>query len=86
MGSARHRAVGGAYDHVGLCQLWGRMIDLATGLPMFTNDIQQEARRLGVTWDELPPQPDGHHNALADARHNVVKREYLRTVEAACTP
>lgn len=67
----------GAYDHVALCQLWGRMIDLPSGLPMFTNDIQQEARRLGVGWDELPQQPAGHHNALADARHNQVKRQFL---------
>lgn len=69
----------GAYDHVALCQLWGRMIDLPEGIPMFTCDIQQEALRLGVPWDELPQQPDGHHNALADARHNAVKRAYLNT-------
>lgn len=67
----------GAYDHVALCQLWGRMIDLPDGLPMFTCDIQQEAQRLGVRWDELPQQSRGHHNALEDARHNVVKRRYL---------
>lgn len=76
----------GAYDHVALCQLWGPMIDLPAGLPMFTNDIQQEAARLGVAWNELPEQPDGHHNALADARHNQVKRDYLRTIAAARTP
>jgi hypothetical protein len=70
----------GAYDHVALCQLWGTMMDLPDGLPMFTNDIQQEARRLGVAWDRLPQQTDGAHNALADARHNVVKRAYLREV------
>ncbi len=67
----------GAYDHVALCQLWGRMIDLPDGLPMFTCDIQQEAARLGVRWDELPQQSRGVHNALEDARHNVVKRRYL---------
>lgn len=58
----------GAYDHVALCQLWGPMTALPAGLPMFTNDIQQEAARLGVT-DELPKQEDGQHNALSDARH-----------------
>lgn len=71
----------GAYDHVALCQLWGRMIDLPDGLPMFTCDIQQEALRLGVGWDELPQQAEGNHNALADARHNVVKRAFLRDLE-----
>lgn len=56
-----------AYDHVALCQLWGRMIDLPSGLPMFTNDMQQLIRsRPGV---ELPPDPVDAHNALADARH-----------------
>lgn len=75
----------GAYDHVGLCQLWGRMIDLPSGLPMFTRDIQQEAARLGVPWDQLPQQAEGNHNALADARHNGVKRRFLAEVEAART-
>ncbi len=67
----------GAYDHVALCQLWGRMIDLPDGLPMFTCDIQQEALRLGVAWGELPQQAGSNHNALEDARHNRVKRAFL---------
>jgi 3'-5' exoribonuclease Rv2179c-like domain len=67
----------GAYDHVVLCQLWGPMMSLPDGLPMFTCDIQQEAARLGVAWDELPPQAEGNHNALADARHNRVKFDFL---------
>lgn len=55
-----------AYDHVALAQLWGRMIDLPPGIPMFTNDLQQLARRLGSAWH--PDQaPEEAHNALADA-------------------
>jgi hypothetical protein len=57
----------GAYDHVVLCQLFGRMIDLPPGVPMFTNDLQQEVRRLGNP--TLPEQAAGAHNALDDARH-----------------
>lgn len=57
----------GAYDHVALAQLWGRMIDLPEGVPMWTNDLEQEAMRLGNP--PLPEQPSGEHNALADARH-----------------
>jgi hypothetical protein len=57
----------GAYDHVALCQLWGTMIALPDGMPMFTHDIQQEARRLGNP--DLPQQESGWHNALDDARH-----------------
>lgn len=72
----------GSYDHVGLAQLWGPMIDLPPGVPMFTNDIQQEARRLGIAWDALPQQESGEHNALADARHNQVVRRWLAEQEA----
>lgn len=75
----------GAYDHVRLCWLWGLMVDLPAGVPMYTNDIQQEARRLGVGWDELPKQPDGEHNALADARHNQTVRRWLADQEQEAT-
>lgn len=71
-----------AYDHVCLAQLWGRMIDLPEGVPMFTNDIQQERVRLGIPWDALPKQESGEHNALADARHNQTVRHWLAEQEA----
>lgn len=54
-----------AYDHVALAQLWGRMIDLPTGIPMWTNDLQQE---LVLRGRKAPPSPTDEHNALADAR------------------
>jgi hypothetical protein len=69
----------GAYDHVALCQLWGRMIDLPHGVPMFTNDLKQEAVRLGSP--RLPEQPSGAHNALQDAWHNQTVRRFLRNYE-----
>jgi hypothetical protein len=53
------------YDWVVLCQLFGRMVDLPQGWPMFCMDLKQEATRLGVP---LPPAPAGEHNALEDAR------------------
>jgi hypothetical protein len=71
----------GAYDHVALAQLWGPMIALPDGVPMFTHDIQQEARRLGISWDDLPKQESGEHNALADARHNQIVRRWLAARE-----
>jgi hypothetical protein len=59
----------GAYDHVVLAQLWGPMINLPTGIPMFTHDIEQEIERHpGFV---KPQQEDGQHNALEDARHNM---------------
>lgn len=72
----------GAYDHVCLAQLWGRMINLPEGVPMFTNDIQQERVRLGIPWDALPKQLGSEHNALADARHNQTVRRWLAGQEA----
>lgn len=64
-----------AYDHVVLAQLFGKMIDLPAGIPMYTNDIEQEISRLPgfVT----PEQTDGKHNALADARHNLTVLQAL---------
>jgi hypothetical protein len=56
----------GAYDHVVLAQLFGRMIDLPEGVPMWTNDLKQEVVRLGNP--HLTKQETGDHNALADAR------------------
>lgn len=70
----------GAYDHVALCQLFGAMIALPEGFPMWTNDLKQECERLGNP--QLPEQSDGVHNALADARHNKVRAEYLTDLAA----
>lgn len=71
----------GAYDHVALAWLFGPMSDLPTGIPMWTNDIRQEAERLGNP--QLPEQPGGVHNALADARHNLARAQVL---DALATP
>lgn len=57
----------GAYDHVALAQLWGPMINLPKGLPMYTRDFQQRLDDLGRP--VMPPQVSGVHNALEDARH-----------------
>lgn len=35
-----------AYDHVALCWLFGKMIDLPTGFPMYTIDLKQELDRI----------------------------------------
>jgi hypothetical protein len=67
-----------AYDHVALCQLWGTMMQLPDGVPMYTGDIKQECDRLGNP--TLPEQPAGEHNALADARHNKVRWDFLRAL------
>lgn len=67
----------GAYDHVVLAQLFGRMVALPASVPMWTNDLQQEIQRLGVDDADLPQQTEGLHNALEDARHVARIAEYL---------
>lgn len=57
----------GAYDHVALCQLFGPMVALPPGIPMFTHDLQHAIRAAGDP--PMPEQAAGLHNALADARH-----------------
>lgn len=69
----------GAYDHVALCQLWGRMIDLPPGVPMFTHNIRQEFQRLGNP--RGPAQDSTEHHALADAKHNKTMYEFIKQVE-----
>lgn len=64
-----------AYDHVVLAQLFGKMINLPEGLPMYTNDLKQEAHRRGDP--PLAVQESGEHNALADARHLKLRWEEL---------
>lgn len=51
------------YDWVALCQLFGTMMDLPKGWPMYCRDLKQLAGSL-----PLPEQGKGEHHALADAR------------------
>jgi hypothetical protein len=67
----------GAYDHVVLAQLFGRMIDLPRGFPMWTNDIRTLAMLAGPqARANEPKQVSGEHDALADARFNQVRYDY----------
>ncbi|MFL6228420.1 MAG: hypothetical protein ACJ741_06540, partial [Pyrinomonadaceae bacterium] len=66
-----------AYDHVALCQLFGTMMDLPKGFPMYTRDIKQLCDSLGNP--KLPEQGKGEHDALADARWNMRAYEFLQS-------
>lgn len=64
-----------AYDHVVLAQLFGTMMDLPEGIPMYTNDV-----RSLVDWtdvDRLPRQTGTSHDALDDARHVKAMYEHI---------
>ena len=56
------------YDHVALAQLWGQMIMLPTGMPMWTRDLKQWVSDVGNPKIPIPQKHE--HNALADARWN----------------
>src|SRR3990167_10259842 len=60
-----------AYDHVVLAPLWGKMISLPEGIPMWTHDLRQLWEQAGCP--EFPDfvlsdEPAPEHHALADAR------------------
>lgn len=69
-----------AYDHVALAQLWGPMISLPRDVPKYTMDIKQYCVMLGDP--RLPEQGPGEHDALADARHNRVRWNFLENYAA----
>lgn len=64
------------YDWVVLCQLFGTMMDLPKGWPMYCRDIKQLCDSLGNP--KLPEQGKGEHHALADAQWNKLAWEFLR--------
>jgi hypothetical protein len=68
------------YDWVVLCQLYGTMMDLPKGWPMFCLDIKQTCVSVGNP--RLPEQGKGEHNALADARWNRTAWEFLMSLRA----
>ncbi|MGQ0838634.1 polyadenylate-specific 3'-exoribonuclease AS [Actinokineospora sp.] len=60
-----------AYDHVALGQLWGSMPALPREIPRFTRELRQRWEDAGKP--ALPAPPDDAHDALADARHNLLR-------------
>lgn len=67
------------YDWVALCQLFGTMMDLPPGWPMYCRDLKQWADMLGNP--SLPEQGKGEHHALADARWELSAWTFLRMYE-----
>lgn len=63
------------YDWVVFCQIFGSMIDLPKGWPMYCRDLKQLCDSLGNA--RLPKQEFVEHNALNDARWNKLSYEFL---------
>lgn len=66
------------YDWVVFAQLFGTMMDLPKGFPMYCRDLKQWCDMLGNP--ELPKQESGEHNALEDARWNKKAWEFLYAI------
>lgn len=69
------------YDWVVFCQLFGAMMDLPKGFPMYCRDIKQWCDMLNNP--RLPEQGKDEHHALNDARWNKQAWEFLRDIEQA---
>jgi len=69
------------YDWVVFCQLFGTMVDLPKGWPMYCRDLKQWTDELGNP--ALPEQGKGEHHALADARWNRQAWEFLAAYSEA---
>lgn len=68
------------YDWVVFCWIFGRMIDLPGGFPMYCRDLKQmmDERGLSGEWKrENCPPPEGEHDALVDAKWNKQLYEIL---------
>ncbi len=64
------------YDWVVFCQLFGAMINLPKGYPMYCRDIKQLCDSLGNPRIMVEP-PTNEHNALQDAIWNKRAYEWL---------
>lgn len=69
------------YDWVVFAQIFGAMVDLPKGFPMYCRDLKQWADMLGNP--TLPKQESGEHHALADARWNRQAWEFLAALAAS---
>ncbi len=74
------------YDWVVFCSLFGRMIDLPKGFPMYCRDlkqqfdVKQETSTLDLKKHPKYPTQEKEHDALEDARWNKKLYEFLQTI------
>lgn len=69
------------YDWVAFCQLFGTMVQLPKGFPMYCRDLKQWCDTLGNP--KLPEHTNGEHNALVDAYWTKGAFEFLRDYKPA---
>ena len=64
-------------------RLFGRFEDVPESWPMACWDLWQLESELGVAKTDRPPEPEGVHNALVDARYHKRIYDGLRIVQSA---
>lgn len=82
-----------AYDHVVFCWLFGKMIDLPKGFPMYTRDLKQmmdeitylgnvKGLDLNLKLSDNPnyPKQENEHSAIDDARWNKKLHEFINSL------
>lgn len=74
------------YDHVCLSWLYGTMMDLPKGFPMYTIDLKQTFDELNNPYKDLSnhslyPKQFNEHSALEDAKWNKKLYEFLETMK-----
>jgi hypothetical protein len=72
------------YDWVALCQLFGTMMDLPKGWPMYCRDVKQLCDSLGNP--TLPAQTSQEHHALSDAVWTRRAWEFLQSDISLTSP
>jgi len=70
------------YDWVALCQLFGTMMDLPEGWPMYCRDFKQTVDELGI--DASQPDDSSAHHALHDAQW--LAQTHARFLEGGLRP
>lgn len=73
-----------SYDWVAFCWIFGRMIELPKGFPMYCKDLKQimDEKGLDKEWKRLNcPDPEFEHNALIDAKWNFKLFTLLNAIE-----
>jgi hypothetical protein len=68
------------YDWVVFCWLFGRMIDLPNGFPMYCRDLKQMLDEKGNPDHKKAVPQTNEHNALADAKWNKELYNFIQTL------
>lgn len=69
-----------SYDHVVLCQLWGKMIDIPKGWRYYTRDIRQTIDELNFDTSKIHNLDE--HNALSDAKNCFAIWKELKKIKS----